>query len=240
MGLEMERIRFGIIGSGYMAKMHSLALRNIGAFLWPDFPKIEMVRMADIVDVAASQGAERWGWSDHTTDWTRVTRSDDIDAVIIITPNDSHALYAIDAFEHGKHVFCEKPLANTVEAAERMALAAKKSLAERRTVLISEMTIGYKAIRERFSTRVTLDKAKLKILVEYVDGPFSHLENVWTFRPDGEDPMSPSCKVEFFIDYTFKNRMLAAIMGAMFDTAFRKFADAFVARADQVYGKAGK
>jgi len=127
MGLEMERIRFGIIGSGYMAKMHSLALRNIGAFLWPDFPKIEMVRMADIVDVAASQGAERWGWSDHTTDWTRVTRSDDIDAVIIITPNDSHALYAIDAFEHGKHVFCEKPLANTVEAAERMALAAKKS-----------------------------------------------------------------------------------------------------------------
>jgi len=112
--------------------------------------------------------------------------------------------------------------------------------AQGRPVVLSEMSIGYKAIREHFTSRVTLDRPKLKILVEYVDGPFSHLENVWTFRPDGEDPMSPSCKVEFFIDYTFKNRMLAAIMGAMFDTAFRKFADAFVARADQVYGKAGK
>jgi len=106
-----------------------------------------------------------------------------------------------------------------------------------RAVLLSEMTIGYKSIRERFSTRVTLDKPKLKILVEYVDGPFSHLENVWTFKPEGEDPMAPTCKVEFYIDYTFKNRMLAAIMGAAFDTAFRKFADAFVARADEVYGK---
>jgi len=104
-------------------------------------------------------------------------------------------------------------------------------------VLLSEMTIGYKAIHERFSTRVTLDKPKLKILVEYVDGPFSHLENVWAFKPEGEDPMSPACRVEFFIDYTFKNRVLAALMGAMFDTAFRKFSDAFVARADEIYGK---
>jgi coenzyme Q-binding protein COQ10 len=105
-----------------------------------------------------------------------------------------------------------------------------------RTVLTSEMTIGYKAIRERFTSRVTLDRPKLKILVEYVDGPFSHLENVWTFKPEGEEPSSPDCKVEFFIDYTFKNLMLAALMGAMFDTAFRKFADAFVARADEIYG----
>jgi len=110
-----------------MAKMHSLALRNIGAFLWPDLPAIEMVRMADIVAEAAREGARRWGWADHTTDWKRVTRGEDIDVVIVITPNDSHAQYAIDAFEHGKHVFCEKPLANTVEAAERMARAARQS-----------------------------------------------------------------------------------------------------------------
>lgn len=123
----MKRIRFGIIGSGYMAKMHSLALRNIGAFLWPNLPKIEMVRMADIVGDAAREGAQRWGWKAHTTDWTQITRADDIDAVIIITPNDSHAQYAIDAFEHGKHVFCEKPLANTAEAAELMTSAARKA-----------------------------------------------------------------------------------------------------------------
>jgi len=106
-----------------------------------------------------------------------------------------------------------------------------------RPIVLSDMSIGYKSIRERFSTRVTLDRPKLKILVEYVDGPFSHLENVWSFKPEGEDPMSPACKVEFFIDYTFKSRMLAVIMGAMFDTAFRRFADAFVARADEIYGK---
>lgn len=122
-----QTIRFGIIGSGYMAKMHSLALRNIGAFLWKKLPKIEMVRMADIVPAMAEEGAARWGWAEHTTDWKEITRADDIDAVIIITPNDSHALYAIDAFEHGKHVFCEKPLANTVADAERMVAAAKHS-----------------------------------------------------------------------------------------------------------------
>src|SRR5262245_50123159 len=123
----MDSIRFGIIGSGYMAKLHSLALRNIGGYLWPDMPRIEMVRMADVVPEAARDGAERWGWKEHTTSWTRVTRASDIDVVIIITPNDSHAEYALDAFAHGKHVFCEKPLAESVEAASRMAAAARAS-----------------------------------------------------------------------------------------------------------------
>lgn len=123
----MERIRFGIVGSGYMAKLHSLALRNIGAYLWPKLPHIEMVRMADIVPQAAKDGAERWGWKHHTGDWKEVTRADDIDVVIVITPNDSHADIAIDAFQHGKHVFCEKPLSNTVAEAERMTQAARAS-----------------------------------------------------------------------------------------------------------------
>ncbi|ACP21915.1 putative dehydrogenase (plasmid) [Sinorhizobium fredii NGR234] len=123
----MEKIRFGIVGSGYMAKLHSLALRNIGAYLWPKLPRIEMVRMADIVPEAAKEGAERWGWQSHTSDWKEVTRADDIDVVIIITPNDSHADIAIDAFSHGKHVFCEKPLSNTVAEAERMTEAARAS-----------------------------------------------------------------------------------------------------------------
>src|SRR5262245_9355857 len=116
----MDVIRFGIIGSGYMAKMHSLALRNIGPFLGKDTPRIDMRRMADISEEAARAGASRWGWQESTTDWKRITRADDIDCVVVITPNDSHAQYAIDALEHGKHVFCEKPLANTVEMAEQM------------------------------------------------------------------------------------------------------------------------
>lgn len=123
----MEPIRFGIIGSGYMAKLHSLALRNVGAFLHPELPPIEMVRMADLSEAAARQGAERWGWRESTTDTAAVTRADDIDVVVVITPNDTHALYALDAFAHGKHVFCEKPLASTVADAEQMAAAAKRS-----------------------------------------------------------------------------------------------------------------
>ncbi len=98
------------------------------------------------------------------------------------------------------------------------------------------MRVGYKAIRESLVSRVTLDRAKFKILVEYVEGPFSHLENVWLFSPDGEDQNAAACKVEFFIDYAFNSRLLAALMGAMFDAAFRKFSDAFVARADKIYG----
>ena len=100
-------------------------------------------------------------------------------------------------------------------------------------ILIAEMEVGYKAIRERFITRNTLDRAALKLTVEYVEGPFSRLRNIWNFIPDAQ-----GCKVEFYIDYEFKSRLLAALMGSMFDAVFRTFASAFEARADKVYGKA--
>ena len=73
-----------------------------------------------------------------------------------------------------------------------------------------------------------------RIAVEYVDGPFSHLENSWVFTETGEG----QCRVDFFIAYEFRNRALATLMGSMFDAAFRKFASAFEERADQVLGKA--
>ena len=101
------------------------------------------------------------------------------------------------------------------------------------TVVIAAMTVAYKMIQQTFVTRDTLDRPNLKILVEYLDGPFSHLQNRWVFHPTGEN----SCEVEFFIDYEFKSRMLAMVMGAMFDTAFRKFSTAFEQRADRIYGR---
>ena len=100
-------------------------------------------------------------------------------------------------------------------------------------VIVAAMTAASKVISQTFTSRVTLDKANLKILVEYLDGPFSRLQNRWTFKPTGD----ATCEVEFFIDYEFKSRTLAMLMGAMFDTAFRKFAVAFEQRADAVYGK---
>jgi coenzyme Q-binding protein COQ10 len=92
------------------------------------------------------------------------------------------------------------------------------------------MSVGFKAIRETFTTRVSLDEPRLRILVEYVEGPFSYLENRWTFKPD---PLG--CAVEFYITYEFKSFALRMLMGAMFERAFRKFAEAFEERADVVY-----
>jgi predicted dehydrogenase len=123
----VQTLRFGIVGSGYMAKTHSLALRNIGGFLWPNMPQIEMARLADINAELAEESAKRWGWREATNDWRAITRAEDIDVVVIITPNDSHEEIALDAFAHDKHVFCEKPLAQSYAAARRMAEAAKAS-----------------------------------------------------------------------------------------------------------------
>jgi coenzyme Q-binding protein COQ10 len=100
-------------------------------------------------------------------------------------------------------------------------------------VFIANMTVAYGLFRETFTSRVTLDRPNLMIVVEYIDGPFRHLENRWTFRPTGDT----SCDVEFAIDYEFRSRTLAMLMGAVFDRAFRKFAEAFEARADAVYGR---
>ena len=99
-------------------------------------------------------------------------------------------------------------------------------------VLVADMTVAYKIVRETFTSRVMLDRPNLKILVEYLNGPFKRMQNRWTFQPVGED----TCDVEFFIAYEFRSRTLAVLMGAMFDAAFRKFSVAFEKRADEVYG----
>jgi coenzyme Q-binding protein COQ10 len=102
-----------------------------------------------------------------------------------------------------------------------------------RTVLVADMTVTYKVIRETFTSRVTLDRQSLTILVEYLDGPFKRMQNRWTFY----SVETKVCDVEFFIDYEFRSRTLAMLMGAMFDAAFRRFAVAFEQRADEIYGR---
>ena len=100
-------------------------------------------------------------------------------------------------------------------------------------VLVADMTVAYKLVRESFTSRVTLDRPHLQILVEYLDGPFSRMENRWTFSPTGEGV----CEVTFFITYEFKSSVLGLLLGSMFDLAFRRFAAAFERRADDVYGR---
>ena len=98
-------------------------------------------------------------------------------------------------------------------------------------LLVADMTVGYKAIRETFTTQVLLNRTERAIDVKYIDGPFRYLDNRWRFEPLPEGGSS----VHFFIDYEFKSRILGALMGSMFDRAFRMFTDAFEKRAAAIY-----
>lgn len=103
-------------------------------------------------------------------------------------------------------------------------------------VLVAEMQVGFKAICERYSSRVTCDSNRLEVKVDYIDGPFRKLDNRWSFREEapGADG-KPRSVIDFFIAYEFKSMALGLVMGAMFDKAFQKYADAFVKRAGEVY-----
>ncbi len=98
--------------------------------------------------------------------------------------------------------------------------------------LVARMSVGYRAISESFTTRVTVRPAANRIDVSYVDGPFRRLVNVWRFE---DSP--PGSIIHFNIDYEFKSPLLGALVGSMFDQAFRKFAEAFESRANDVYGR---
>jgi coenzyme Q-binding protein COQ10 len=100
-------------------------------------------------------------------------------------------------------------------------------------VLIATMAVGYKFIRESLTTRVSLDRAKRTILVEYLDGPFAFLENRWRFDPLGPD----ECEIDFYIAYSFSSRLFERLVGGLFARAVEKYTEAFEDRADAVYGR---
>jgi coenzyme Q-binding protein COQ10 len=102
-----------------------------------------------------------------------------------------------------------------------------------REVLVATMTVGYGMIQESFTTKVHLDKAARTILVEYLDGPFTLLENRWHFQPDGP----AACEVAFYIGYAFRSRLFERLVGGLFARAVERYTSAFEARADVVYGR---
>lgn len=122
-----------------------------------------------------------------------------------------------------------------VPLCQRLSVQRRAEGGEGTKILEASMTIAYGPLRETFTTKVTLDKPRLAILVEYLDGPFEYLENRWRFRPTGEH----SSEVDFYIAYEFRLRMLGLVMGSVFDAAFRRFAEAFERRADEIYRVSG-
>ena len=121
-------LRVGMIGYAFMGAAHSQAWRTAPHFFdLPLAPEMAVVCGRNAAGVA--EAAARLGWASSSTSWRSVLEDDTIDLVDVCTPGDTHAEIAIAALEAGKHVLCEKPLANSVAEAEAMTAAAEKAAA---------------------------------------------------------------------------------------------------------------
>ncbi len=98
-------------------------------------------------------------------------------------------------------------------------------------IFYADLIIGYKMMRERFTSKVTLTHGE-HVHVEYIKGPMKHLSNHWRFR----EVNNGSCELDFYVDFEFKNQIFQSLMGAFFDKAVRKMVEAFETRADDLYG----
>ena len=99
---------------------------------------------------------------------------------------------------------------------------------------VADVLVGFKSFREKFTSRVTLDRGARLIVAEYIEGPFRHLTNRWHFEPCAQG----GCMVDFDIDFEFKLRVLEKLIGGLFDSAVMRMTDAFERRAKQLYGAA--
>ncbi|MEQ0558528.1 Gfo/Idh/MocA family oxidoreductase [Amycolatopsis sp. NEAU-NG30] len=126
MSTARETLGIGMVGHAFMGAVHSHAWRSVHRFFDPALvPRLAVLGGRD--ETRAKAAAQRFGWADVETDWRALIARDDVDLVDICTPGDSHAEIAIAALEAGKHVLCEKPLANSVAEAEAMAEAARRA-----------------------------------------------------------------------------------------------------------------
>ncbi|WP_026986306.1 type II toxin-antitoxin system RatA family toxin [Fodinicurvata fenggangensis] len=101
-------------------------------------------------------------------------------------------------------------------------------------VIYADLVIGFKMLRERFTSRVELheeDPENLTIDVNYVEGPFKYLNNHWKFIPDEE-----GCLIDFYVDFEFRSRLLQRVMQPLFNEAVRRMVAAFESRAKELYG----
>jgi coenzyme Q-binding protein COQ10 len=102
---------------------------------------------------------------------------------------------------------------------------------QRPDMLLADLMIGFKMVREKFTSRVWLNRAERRIDVEYINGPFRQLKNHWVFL---DDP--GGCRIEFFLEFEFSSVMLQKLIGVLFHEAVRRMVAAFETRAKQLYG----
>ncbi len=100
-----------------------------------------------------------------------------------------------------------------------------------REVIIANLSANFKMFQETFQSRVIVDRARRRIDIDYLDGPFKHLENRWLFEPNADG----SCTVDFHIDFEFRSRALQMLISAVFGEAVRRMVGAFDARAKALH-----
>ncbi len=110
-------------------------------------------------------------------------------------------------------------------------VAATRVRSNNDTEMVADVIVGFKGLREQFTSRVIKHRPG-RIEVDYVDGPLKHLHNAWRFtdRPEG------GCEVDFTVDFGFRNGIFERLAGQVFDRALRAMTNAFVERADALYG----
>lgn len=172
----MKSLRVAMIGYGFMGAAHSQGWRTAPRVF--DLPAdAEMAVIVGRDGAAVAKAARKWGWAESATDWREVIARDDIDVVDIVTPGESHAEIAIAALDAGKHVLCEKPLANTVAEAEAMAAAAERAAAR-----------GVKAMVGFTYRRVPAVTFLRQLIAEGVVGRIAHVRasyrQDWLVDPD--------------------------------------------------------
>lgn len=111
-------------------------------------------------------------------------------------------------------------------------LACRVKTQESPKSFIADLAVGFKMVREQFTSRVTLDPKKA-ITIDYLNGPFEHLTNEWKF-----DTAPEGTAVSFYLSFEFKSKLLQALIGALFEEAVHKMVSAFEARAKKLYGAA--
>ncbi|WP_433477629.1 Gfo/Idh/MocA family protein [Spirillospora sp. CA-142024] len=180
----MTTVGVGMVGHAFMGRAHSQAWRSVGPFFGPPLTPV-MTALAGRSAERAGAAAAALGWASVETDWKELLRRDDVQLVDICTPGDSHAEIAVAALDAGKHVLCEKPLANSVAEAEAMAAAAERA---RGRGVRSMVGFNYRRVPAVTLARRFVDEGRIgtvrHIRAQYLQDWLADPEAPFTWRMD--------------------------------------------------------
>ena len=160
----MRTVRIGLVGTGFMGKVHSRAYRDAVALFDPK-AKPEMRVICGSDEDRARAAAERYGWPEHSTRWEDVVARDDVDVIDIAATGHMHAPIAIAAAREGKHIFCEKPLANSLPEAQQMVNAVEDA------GVVNTVCFNYRRVPAIALARQLIDEGKI--------GQIYHWRTTW-------------------------------------------------------------